>query len=197
MDTTRVFSFKMGRDSSARVFPERGTDRPFHLASHHGGREANVLDFYLINKYHVGMLPYFFQKLKSIEEGDTHLLDKTMIIYGAPMGNSNVHNHGTSWQRSPAEVQTAARIANASRERGMQVAAEPLRPGQPEQDIDLGQLPVRSPQPGDRYDALYTSLVYARGGGPDGAPSRGALGGGPSGDGAARRKCRHRPGDRR
>ncbi len=92
-DTTRVFSFKMGRDSSARVFPESGTDRPFHPASHHGGREANVLDFYLINKYHVSMLPYLFEKLSEIEEGDATLLDKTMIIYGSPMADGNLHNH--------------------------------------------------------------------------------------------------------
>lgn len=92
-DTTRVFSFKMGRDSSARVFPESGTDRPFHPASHHGGREANVLDFYKINKYHVSMLPYFLERLKSIQEGESNMLDKTMIIYGSPMADSNLHNH--------------------------------------------------------------------------------------------------------
>lgn len=92
-DTTRVFSLKMGRDSSARVFPESGTDRPFHPASHHGGREEAVLDFALLNKYHVSMLPYFFEKLASVQEGDTHLLDKTMIIYGSPMADGNLHNH--------------------------------------------------------------------------------------------------------
>jgi len=92
-DTTRVFSLKMGRDSSARVFAESGTDRPFHPASHHGGREENVLDFYLLNKYHVSMLPYLFEKLNSIEEGDANLLDKTMVIYGSPMADSNLHNH--------------------------------------------------------------------------------------------------------
>jgi uncharacterized protein DUF1552 len=92
-DTTRVFSFKMGRDSSARVFPESGTDKPFHPASHHGGREEAVLDFHLINKYHVGMLPYFFEKLASVQDGDAHLLDKTMIVYGSPMADSNLHNH--------------------------------------------------------------------------------------------------------
>jgi len=92
-DTTRVFSFKMGRDSSARVFPESGTDRPFHPASHHGGREEAVLDFYLLNKYHVSMLPYFFEKLASLQEGDAHLLDKTMILYGSPMADGNLHNH--------------------------------------------------------------------------------------------------------
>ena len=92
-DMTRVFSFKMGRDSSARVFPESGVDRPFHPASHHGEREANIEDFARINRYHVGQLPYFLQKLQDTMDGDTHLLDKTMIIYGSPMGNPNVHNH--------------------------------------------------------------------------------------------------------
>jgi hypothetical protein len=92
-DVTRVFSFKMGRDSSARVYPESGTDKPFHPASHHGGREAAVLDFFKINKYHVSMLPYFLEKLKSVQEGDSNLLDKSVIIYGSPMADGNLHNH--------------------------------------------------------------------------------------------------------
>ena len=92
-DMTRVFSFKMGRDSSARVYPESGTDKPFHPASHHGGSEEGVLDFYNINKYHVGMIPYFLNKLQNTMEGDTNLLDKTMLVYGSPMGDSNLHNH--------------------------------------------------------------------------------------------------------
>ena len=92
-DITRVFSFKTGRDASARVYPESGTDTPFHPASHHGDREDRILDFAVINKFHVSMLPYFLEKLKNTEEGDTHLLDKTMIIYGSPMADGNIHNH--------------------------------------------------------------------------------------------------------
>ncbi len=92
-DITRVFSFKMGRDGSSRTYPESGTDKPFHPASHHGGTERGVRDFHMINKYHVSMLPYFLDKLKSIQEGDSNMLDKTMIIYGSPMGDSNLHNH--------------------------------------------------------------------------------------------------------
>jgi hypothetical protein len=92
-DMTRVFSLKLGRDASSRVYPESGTDSPFHPASHHGGREEPVLDFAVINKYHVGLLPYFMDRLKEIDEGDTHLLDKTMILYGSPMADSNLHNH--------------------------------------------------------------------------------------------------------
>ena len=92
-DITRVFSFKAGRDASARVYPESGTETPFHPASHHGDREDRILDFAVINKFHVSMLPYFLEKLKNTEEGDTHLLDKTMIIYGSPMADGNIHNH--------------------------------------------------------------------------------------------------------
>ena len=92
-DITRVFSFKMGRDGSSRTYPESGTDKPFHPASHHGGTERGVKDFNMINKYHVSMLPYFLDKLKSIQEGESNMLDKTMIIYGSPMGDSNLHNH--------------------------------------------------------------------------------------------------------
>ena len=92
-DITRVFSFKMGRDGSSRVYPESGSERPFHPASHHGGNEKGVKEFQLINKYHVSMLPYFLDKLKSVQEGDSTMLDKTLIVYGSPMGDSNLHNH--------------------------------------------------------------------------------------------------------
>jgi hypothetical protein len=92
-DVTRVFSFKMGRDASSRVYPESGIPKGFHPASHHGNKQANIIDFSLINKYHVSLLPYFLQKLESIQEGDASLLDKSLIIYGSPMGDANVHNH--------------------------------------------------------------------------------------------------------
>src|SRR5687767_10804482 len=70
-DVTRVFSLKLGRDSSARVYPNSGTDKPFHPASHHGGNEKSVLDFAKINRYHVSLLPYFLEKLKATADGDS------------------------------------------------------------------------------------------------------------------------------
>ena len=92
-DITRVFSFKLGRDGSARVYPQSGAALPFHPASHHGENEARIAQFAQINKHHVGLVPYFLEKLKNIQEGDGNLLDKTLVVYGSPMGNSNVHNH--------------------------------------------------------------------------------------------------------
>ncbi|MGH9324971.1 MAG: DUF1552 domain-containing protein [Vicinamibacteria bacterium] len=116
-DMTRVFSFKMGRDASGRVYPESGVDKPFHPASHHGDKEKNIEEFFRINRYHVGLIPYFLSKLASFEEGDATLLDKTMVIYGSPMGDPNVHNH----KRCPLFV---AGGANGKLEGGVHLRAE-------------------------------------------------------------------------
>ena len=92
-DITRVFAFKMSRDVSNRVYPETGVTTGFHIASHHGEREERILDFAKINKYHVGLLPYFLEKLKNTPDGDSNVLENSILIYGSAMGNPNVHNH--------------------------------------------------------------------------------------------------------
>jgi len=92
-DTTRVFSFKMGRDGSGRVYPLSGIETGFHNASHHGASEARIKEFAEVNKYHVSLLPYFMERLQQTLEGDASLLDKTLIVYGSPMANGNNHNH--------------------------------------------------------------------------------------------------------
>jgi hypothetical protein len=92
-DTTRVFSFKMGRDGSGRVYPESGVDRGFHDASHHGSSEERIRQFGEINKYHVSLLPYFLDKLRSTMDGESNLLEKTLVLYGSPMAVGNTHNH--------------------------------------------------------------------------------------------------------
>jgi hypothetical protein len=120
-DVTRVFSFKLGRDASSRVYPSSGVDKGFHPSSHHGDRAGNIEEFFRINRYHVGMLSYFFEKLQSIEEGDQTLLDKSMIIYGSPMGDPNVHNH----KRCPLFV---VGRANGGLDGGVHLRAAPGTP---------------------------------------------------------------------
>jgi uncharacterized protein DUF1552 len=92
-DITRVFAFKLGRDASNRTYPDSGFNGAFHSSSHHGEREDRIMDFAKINAYHVSMIPYFMEKLKATPDGDGTLLDNTLIVYGSPMGDSNIHNH--------------------------------------------------------------------------------------------------------
>ncbi len=92
-DTTRVFSLKLGRDASARVYPESGIEKGFHPLSHHGDKHEVIEELAGLNRFHVGMVPYLLGKLQEITEGDHNLLEKTMVIYGSPMGDPNLHNH--------------------------------------------------------------------------------------------------------
>ena len=92
-DMTRIISFKTGRDAQNRVFPESGSNQPFHPASHHGNREDRIMEFNKICKYRVSQLAYFLEKMKTTIDGEASLLDKTMIIWGSPMADPNVHNH--------------------------------------------------------------------------------------------------------
>jgi len=92
-DMTRVISFKTGRDAQNRVFPESGSNQPFHPASHHGNREERIMEFNKICKYRVSQLAYFLDKMKDTMDGDASLLDKSLVIFGSPMADPNIHNH--------------------------------------------------------------------------------------------------------
>ena len=92
-ETTRVSAFKMSRDVSTRVFPESGVKQPFHPCSHHQENPAKIAEFAKLNRYHVSLVPYFLNKLKNTPDGDGNLLDHSVVLYGSPLGDSNVHNH--------------------------------------------------------------------------------------------------------
>jgi hypothetical protein len=92
-EATRVSSFKMSRDTSNRVFPDSGFKTPFHTMSHHGSVASRIDDYAKLNTYHMTMLPYFLEKMRSTPDGDGNLLDHSLILWGSPMGDSNVHAH--------------------------------------------------------------------------------------------------------
>ncbi len=92
-EVTRVSAFKLSRDTSNRVFSVSGSETPFHTASHHQQKPSLIEDNALINRYHVEMMTYFLDKLKNTPDGDGNLLDHTLVLYGSPMGNGNIHGH--------------------------------------------------------------------------------------------------------
>ncbi len=92
-EVTRVSSFKMSRDTSNRVFPESGIKAPFHTMSHHGSTPSKILEYAKLNVYHMSLFPYFLEKMRSTPDGDGNLLDHSLILWGSPMGDSNVHAH--------------------------------------------------------------------------------------------------------
>jgi hypothetical protein len=92
-DITRVSSFMMAREVSYRTFPQIGVPDPFHATSHHQDNPEKLEKLTKINTYHVSLVAYLLDKLKSIPDGDGTLLDHSLILYGSAMSNSNMHNH--------------------------------------------------------------------------------------------------------
>ncbi|MEZ5289641.1 MAG: DUF1552 domain-containing protein [Vicinamibacterales bacterium] len=92
-DLTRVVAFKMSRDGSNRVFSGSGSHGAFHLVSHHSDRPEQIQELARINRYHVGLLAPFLHQLREAQDGEGTLLDRTVVLYGSPMGDPNRHNH--------------------------------------------------------------------------------------------------------
>jgi hypothetical protein len=92
-DITRISTFMMAREVSYRTFPMLGISEGFHPASHHQNNPARLENLTKINTYHVGLVAYFLDKLRSTPDGDGNLLDHSLVLYGSGMSNSNIHNH--------------------------------------------------------------------------------------------------------
>ena len=93
-DMTRVFSFKTGRDASGRVYPESGVDKPLPSGvAPWGGRGSHHGLLPTSTAITCRCSPTSWEKLDGIEEADGSLLDKTLLVFGSPMADGNLHNH--------------------------------------------------------------------------------------------------------
>jgi hypothetical protein len=92
-DLTRVITFMVGREISTRAYPQIGVPEAHHGLSHHGNDPEKLAKLAKLNNYHVQMFTYYLDKLRSVQEGEGTLLDRTLIMYGACLSDSNKHDH--------------------------------------------------------------------------------------------------------
>lgn len=92
-DITRSATMMLGVDITSANFPESGTTGAWHGTSHHSDKPENIAEYAMMNRYHVGILAYFLDKLQEIEEGDGTVLDHSLTYMGSNMGNSHRHAH--------------------------------------------------------------------------------------------------------
>ena len=92
-DLTRVSTFMLGREFSARTFPEIGVSEAHHPLSHHQNVPGQIEKITKVNTYQMSVFASHVEKLRSTPDGDGSLLDHTVMLYGAGMSEGNTHDH--------------------------------------------------------------------------------------------------------
>jgi hypothetical protein len=91
-DLTRVITFMMSKEQSARPYPQIEVPDAHHPLSHHNNNPQLVEKMSRINSYHTTLFARYLDKLAAIQEGDRTLLDNMTILYGAGISNSTIHS---------------------------------------------------------------------------------------------------------
>jgi hypothetical protein len=92
-DITRISTMMIGREGSTRAYPEIGVSDSHHPLTHHGGDWEMLGKVRQINSLHLQLFAEFLTKLKNTKEGDSNLLDRSLIVYGGGLSDGNSHQH--------------------------------------------------------------------------------------------------------
>ncbi len=91
-DTTRVATFMFGNAVSNVSFRWlEGVSAGHHDVSHHGKDVDKLRQYQLINQWHVAQYGYLLRKLKGMSEGDSNLLDNSMVLFGSALHDGDRH----------------------------------------------------------------------------------------------------------
>jgi hypothetical protein len=91
-DLTRVWTFMMAREASSMTFPHLGITMGHHEISHHNFEPDKLEALAKINVDQSNLFAYFLSSLERIKEGNSTLLDHSLILYGSDLSVPTVHS---------------------------------------------------------------------------------------------------------
>src|SRR5262245_5406610 len=91
-DLTRVITFMIGKEQSARPYPQIGVPEAHHPLSHHNDVPEIIAHLSKINRYHTELFSKHLARLRATPDGDGSLLDHMTIMYGSGISNSTRHS---------------------------------------------------------------------------------------------------------
>jgi len=91
-DLTRVISFMLAKEQSARPYPQIGVPEAHHPLSHHNDLPELIAHMSKINRYHTQLFAGYLTKPRNTPDGDGSLLDHTTLLYGSGISNSTRHS---------------------------------------------------------------------------------------------------------
>jgi hypothetical protein len=92
-DQSRIVTFLITREGSSRPYREIGIPDGHHPLTHHMNKQDLIDKVVKINEYHAQQFAGWVEKLKAAQEGDSTVLDNSMIVYGAGLSDGNRHTH--------------------------------------------------------------------------------------------------------
>jgi hypothetical protein len=90
-DVTRVSCLQIGRELSSRTYPWIGVPEAHHGVSHHQRDPHNIAQKTKIDAYNMSLFAYLLSKMQETSDGDGSLLEHTLFLYGAGMGDGDRH----------------------------------------------------------------------------------------------------------
>ncbi len=92
-DTTRIATFMFGNAVSDVSFRfVEGVSGGHHDTSHHGKDPDKLRQYEIITRWHVQQYAYLLNKLKSMKEGESNVLDNSMIMFGSALSDGDRHD---------------------------------------------------------------------------------------------------------
>ena len=92
-DMTRIITFLVTHEGTSRAYREIGISDGHHPLTHHRNLPDLMEKVAQINCYHLQQFAGWIEKMKATQEGDSNLLDNSMIVYGAGLSDGNKHLH--------------------------------------------------------------------------------------------------------
>lgn len=92
-DLTRICTFMFANDGSNRSFSFIGVPEGHHDMSHHGRDPVKLERKRRIDQFQLEQVAYVLRRLKETKEGDSNLLDNSLIVFGAGISDGDRHNH--------------------------------------------------------------------------------------------------------
>jgi len=92
-DTTRIATFMFGNAVSNVSFRFlEGVSAGHHDVSHHQKNADKLRQYQLINRWHIEQYAYLMRKLQSMKEGDSTVLDNSMILFSSALSDGDRHD---------------------------------------------------------------------------------------------------------
>jgi hypothetical protein len=92
-DSTRIATFMMGDAQSSQDYSFlSGVKGNWHGISHHRDITTQREQYEKIINWNMEQFAYFLNKMRSLKEGETSLLDNSMVLYGATLKCGNRHD---------------------------------------------------------------------------------------------------------